>query len=170
LSSPAGASKPRILSAGDRYRVSVRQDIRPAPFPARRLKEYARAALSHLPASGADVRIRIVGDAAIARWNRDYLGRGSPTNVLSFPESADAPARGAGVTGDIVVSAPTCLAQTAGWKEPPAARVFFFILHGILHLAGYDHESGGAQARRMRRKELALFRRVLGEEGRERKH
>jgi len=158
------------LSAGPyRYRVSVRQDLRPAPFPGRRLKEYALAALSHLPVSGADVRIRVVGDAAIARWNREYLGRDRATNVLSFPETPDAPVRGASVAGDIVVSAPTCLAQTAGWKETPAARVFFFILHGILHLAGYDHESGGAQARRMRRKELALFRRILGEEGRGRR-
>lgn len=149
----------------DRYRVSVRQDLRPAPFPGRRLKEYALAALSHLPLSGADVRIRVVGDAAIARWNRDYLGRDRPTNVLSFPETSVAPVRGTWVAGDIVVSAPTCLAQTEGWKEGPAARVFFFILHGILHLAGYDHEGGGAKSRRMRRKELALFRKVLGEEG-----
>jgi probable rRNA maturation factor len=70
------------------------------------------------------------------------------------------------VTGDIVVSAPTCLSETVGWKEAPEARVFFFVLHGILHLAGYDHEGGGAQARRMRRRELALYRRVLDEEGR----
>jgi probable rRNA maturation factor len=70
------------------------------------------------------------------------------------------------VTGDIVVSAPTCLSETGGWKETPEARVFFFVLHGILHLAGYDHEKGGASARRMRRKELALFRRVLDGEGR----
>jgi probable rRNA maturation factor len=158
-----------MTPASDRYRVSVRQDLRPAPFPGRRLKEYARSALSHLPVSGADVRIRVVGDAAIARWNREYLGRDRPTNVLSFPETTEAPVRGAGIAGDIIVSAPTCLAQTEGWKEAPAARVFFFILHGILHLAGYDHEGGGAQARRMRRKELALFRRVLGEEGRGRR-
>ncbi|HEY5578015.1 MAG TPA: rRNA maturation RNase YbeY [Deferrimonas sp.] len=152
----------------DRYRVSVRQDLRPAPFPGRKLKAYARAALAYLSANGADVRVRVVGDAAIARWNREYLGRDRPTNVLSFPEAeADgAPARGASVAGDIVVSAPTCLSETGGWKEAPEARVFFFVLHGILHLAGYDHEGGGAQARRMRRKELALYRRVLDEEGR----
>jgi len=155
-----------VSPAHDRYRISLRQDLRPAPFRARRLKEYARAALAHLPAGAADVRIRVVGDAAIARWNREYLGRDRPTNVLSFPESPGVPARGGRVAGDIVVSAPTCLSQTEGWRETPEARVFFFILHGILHLAGYDHEGGGAQARRMRRKELALYRRVLGEEGR----
>ncbi len=149
-------------------RISVRQDVRPSPFPAVRLKEYARRALSHLPVAGADVRIRVVGDEAIARWNREFLGRDRPTNVISFPDSPGIPERGAPVAGDIVVSAPTCLTQTEGWKESPEARVFFFILHGILHLAGYDHAAGGAQARRMRRKELALFRRIIGEEGRER--
>ena len=112
------------------------------------------------------MRVRVVGDAAIARWNRDFLGRDGPTNVLSFPEADGVPARGARVAGDIVVSAPTCLSETGGWQEAPEARVFFFVLHGILHLAGYDHEGGGAPARRMRRKELALFRRVLDGEGR----
>jgi probable rRNA maturation factor len=168
--SPPGRNVPP-LNNSDRYRVSVRQDLRPAPFPAGRLKRYARSALSLLSAGGADVRIRVVGDAAIARWNREFLGRDRPTNVLSFPEAGGVPAHGDPVAGDIVVSAPTCLSQTEGWKEPPEARVFFFILHGILHLAGYDHERGGAEARRMRRKELALYRRILGEErrgGRER--
>ena len=155
-----------MIPAPDRYRVSVRQDLRPAPFPGRRLKAYARAALALLSATGADVRVRVVGDAAIARWNREFLGRDRPTNVLSFPETDGIPARGARVAGDIIVSAPTCLSETGGWKEAPEARVFFFVLHGILHLAGYDHEKGGAPARRMRRKELALFRRVLDGEGR----
>ena len=148
------------------YRVSVRQGLHPAPFPGRRLKAYVRSALALLSAGGADVRIRVVGDAAIARWNREYLGRDRPTNVLSFPEADGVLPRGASVAGDIVVSAPTCLSETAGWKEDPEARVFFFVLHGILHLAGFDHEGGGAPARRMRRKELALYRRVLDGEGR----
>lgn len=148
------------------YRVSVRQDLRPAPFPGPRLKAYARAALALLSPDGADVRVLVVGDAAITRWNREFLGRDRPTNVISFPEADGVPGHRPPLAGDIVVSAPTCLAETGGWKETPEARVFFFILHGILHLAGYDHEGGEAQARRMRRKELALFRRVLDEEGR----
>ena len=155
-----------VSPAHERYRVSLRQDLRPAPLAGRRLKAYARAALALLSSNGADVRVRVVGDAAMARWNREFLCRDRPTNVLSFPETDGVPARGAMVTGDIVVSAPTCLSETGGWKETPEARVFFFVLHGILHLAGYDHEKGGAPARRMRRKELALYRRVLEGEGR----
>ena len=144
-----------------RNRVSVRQELHPAPLSGKILKEQVLAALERLPAESADVRIRVVGDAAIARSNRDFLGRDRPTNVISFPDEPLPSAPGARVAGDIVVSAPTCLEQTRDWREPPEARVFFFILHGILHLAGYDHESGGVQARRMRRKELQLYRRVL---------
>jgi probable rRNA maturation factor len=121
------------------------------------------AALERLPAESADVRVRIVGDAAIARWNRRYLGRPHATNVISFPDTERPPPGPVAVSGDIVVSAPTCLSQTRRWRDPPEARVFFFVLHGMLHLAGYVHEGGGAPARRMRRKELALYRRVLAD-------
>ena len=152
------------MTGGDRYRVSVRQELRPARISGRRLKELSRKALSLLSAGGADLRIRVVGDAAIARMNREFLGRDHPTNVLSFPDEDGAPPRGGTVSGDILVSAPTCLAQTEGWGETPEARVFFFVLHGILHLAGYEHVFGGAEGRRMRRKELLLFRRVLLED------
>jgi rRNA maturation RNase YbeY len=146
-----------------RYRVSVRQDLRPVPVSGKLLKVLVCRALEILPASEADLRIRIVGDAAIARWNREFLGRDRPTNVLSFSDAGVAPPRGGAVSGDILVSAPTCLAQTEGWGESPEARVLFFVLHGMLHLAGYDHESGGAESRRMRRRELTLFRRVLAD-------
>jgi probable rRNA maturation factor len=142
--------------------------MRPAALSGKRLKELSRRALELLPASGADLRIRVVGDPAIARWNRKFLGRDRPTNVLSFPEEDAPPERGGSICGDIVVSAPTCLAQTEGWDESPEERVFYFILHGILHLAGYEHVSGGAEGRRMRRKELLLYRRVLLDRRKER--
>ncbi|MEW6720533.1 MAG: rRNA maturation RNase YbeY [Thermodesulfobacteriota bacterium] len=150
-----------MRAAGSRYRVSIRQETRPAHLSGMRIKRLVLASLALLPAGGADLRVRIVGDAAIARWNREFMGKDRPTNVLSFPDEDGAPARGGTVSGDILVSATTCLAQTEGWREPPEERVFFFILHGMLHLAGYDHVAGGRESRRMRRKELRLFRRVL---------
>lgn len=155
-----------MTGRAERYRVSVRQDLRPAPLSGRVLKGYVLAALERLPAMGADVRVRVVGDGAIARWNRDFLGRDRPTNVISFPDSVLPANPGAAVSGDIVVSAPTCLEQTRGWREPAEARVFFFILHGILHLAGHDHETGGGAARRMRRREMSLYRAVLAQQRR----
>ena len=91
-----GTLRRGLLSrGGGRYRVSVRQDAasRPAVREAARRSCPARA-LSLLPAAGADLRIRVVGDAAIARWNREFLGRDRPTNVLSFPDGDAAPAPG----------------------------------------------------------------------------
>ena len=144
-----------------RYRVSVRQDLRPAFLSGKRLKELALTALKLIPASGADLRIRVAGDAAITRLNREFFGKDRPTNVISFPDDEGLPEPGGVVSGDIMVSAPTCLSQTQAWNGSPEERVFFFILHGMLHLAGYDHIHGGARERRMRRKELCLFRRII---------
>ncbi|MCL1926116.1 MAG: rRNA maturation RNase YbeY [Syntrophorhabdaceae bacterium] len=145
----------------NRYGVSVRQDLRPALLSGRRLKELALAALELIPASGADLRIRVAGDAAIARLNLEFFGKDSPTNVISFPDDDSQPEAVGIVSGDIMVSAPTCLSQTQAWNCSSEERVFFFILHGMLHLAGYDHVHGGTLARRMRRKELSLFRRIV---------
>lgn len=146
---------------GNRYSVSVRQDLRPALLSVKRLKELIMAALELIPASGADLRIRVAGDAAIARLNLEFFGKDRPTNVISFPDDDSQPEAGGIVSGDIMVSAPTCLRQTQAWDGSPEDRVFFFILHGMLHLAGYEHVHGGVQERRMRRKELCLFRRII---------
>jgi len=73
-----------VSPAHVRYKVSLRQDIRPAPFPGRRLKAYARAALAHLSANGADVRV-LYGhiDLASASSNEgDTLARGERVAVL----------------------------------------------------------------------------------------
>ena len=144
-----------------RYRVSVRQDLRPAFLSGKRLKELVLAALELIPASGADLRIRIAGDAAITRLNRQFFGKDCPTNVISFPDDNGSPEAGGVISGDIMVSVATCLSQTQTWKYSLEERVFFFILHGMLHLAGYDHVQGGTQESRMRRKELCLFRRII---------
>ncbi|MCL2103314.1 MAG: rRNA maturation RNase YbeY [Syntrophorhabdaceae bacterium] len=149
------------MSGKGRYKVSVRQDMRPALLSGRRLKELILAALEHIPASEANLRIRVAGDAAISRLNREFLGKEHPTNVISFPDEEGRPNAGGALSGDIMVSAPTCLDQTKDWTASPEERVFFFILHGMLHLAGYDHVQGGARERRMRRKELGMFRRII---------
>ena len=142
-------------------RISLQQNLRPAPFRGETLRRWVREALDLLGARSADLRIRVVGDAEMAKWNHRYLGRPGTTNVLSFPEEGAADPARERVRGDILVSAPTCLAQTEGWPESPEGRVFFFILHGMLHLSGYDHLSGRPEAARMRRTELRLFRQVL---------
>ena len=151
-----------MTGAGRHLAVSVRQHLRPRPFRGGRIRALVRRALSLLPAADADVRVLIVDDQDMARWNREFLSRTGTTNVIAFPDEAPGEAGADRIAGDILVSAPTCLAQTRGWPEAPDERVFYFILHGMLHLAGYDHERGPAEARRMRRRETALYRSVVG--------
>ena len=150
-----------MTAAGRERRISLQQRIRPASFRGGTLKGWVRDALDLLGAESADLRILVVGDAEMARWNRRFLGRSGTTNVLSFPEEASGGHPPGRLYGDILVSAPTCLAQTEGWPESPEGRLFFFILHGMLHLIGYDHLEGRAESARMRRTELRVFRQVL---------
>ena len=102
----------------------------------------------------------IVGDRSIRRINRDYLGKDRPTNVISFSmlegEFGDLPSP---LLGDVVISADTAAREAEAAEMSLHARLCFLLLHGILHLTGYDHErSGEAEARRMERKERDLFR------------
>lgn len=151
-----------MKAARRHFGVSVRQGLRPPPLRGDRVRALVRRALSRLGAAEADVRVLVVGDADMEWWNREFLDRRGTTNVIAFPEDAPGEARADRIAGDILVSAPTCLAQTRGWPGTRDERVFYFVLHGMLHLAGYDHEAGPAEARRMRRKETELYRAVLG--------
>jgi rRNA maturation RNase YbeY len=99
----------------------------------------------------------VVDDADMREWNRRFLDRPRTTNVISFPEEDPRDAIPDRISGDILISAPTCLRQTRGWPGSPEERVFFFIVHGMLHLAGFDHERGKVEAGRMRRMEMEVY-------------
>ncbi|KAF0220151.1 MAG: hypothetical protein FD174_1390 [Geobacteraceae bacterium] len=116
--------------------------------------------------SDSELSVAIVGDRSIRRLNREYLARDKSTNVISFPmlegPFAELNPR---ILGDVVVSAATCAREAEEGGMSFHARLCFLMLHGILHLTGYDHErSGEAEAQRMEEKEGEIFR-MLEEEG-----
>lgn len=101
----------------------------------------------------------IVDDAAIRIINRDYLGKDHPTNVISF---AMQEGEGTGVQpdllGDVVISAETAARDAAEAQTSFESELYFLLLHGILHLLGYDHERGSlAEAKRMEEREREVF-------------
>lgn len=115
-----------------------------------------------MPAS--ELAVTIVGDRRIRMLNRQYLGKDRPTNVISFAmNEGECSGVNPEVLGDVVISAATAAREAAEEGIPFFERLSFLLLHGILHLVGYDHErSGDAAARRMAAKErelLALLRR-----------
>jgi len=109
------------------------------------------------------LRILVVGDEEMERWNREFLGRPGTTNVISFPEEDAGQGPSSRVAGDILLSAPACLSQTSDWPCSKEERVFFFIVHGVAHLLGHDHEKGRVEAARMRREEVRVYRSCLKE-------
>ncbi len=114
----------------------------------------------------SELSVAIVGDRSIRRLNREYLGRDKPTNVISFAmQEGEFPEVNPGLLGDVVISADTCAREAEEGGVSFDARLTFLLLHGILHLTGYDHErSGEAEARRMEEKERELFA-LLEQEG-----
>lgn len=113
----------------------------------------------------AELSVVIVGDDEIRILNRDYLGRDRATNVISFPmqEGEDAGLQPT-LLGDVVISADTAARDAAEAGVSLVSEVYFLLLHGILHLAGYDHERGTAeQAQVMEAREREIFA-LLAEE------
>lgn len=99
-------------------------------------------------AAPAEVTVRFVDVEEGRQLNLDYRGKDYATNVLSFPY-AEAPV----VLGDLVVCLPVVLREAAAQAKPPLAHFAHMIVHGMLHLQGYDHETGEADAERMEAKE-----------------
>jgi rRNA maturation RNase YbeY len=91
--------------------------------------------------------------------NRQYRGKDRPTDVLAFAlrEGESGPAH-TSVLGDVVISLETAARQARSRRRPLAAEVRVLLVHGILHVLGYDHERGPAEARRMRALEHRLLR------------
>lgn len=126
----------------------------------------AQKVLSDLGTPDSQLSISIVGDRTIRSINREYLGKDRPTNVISFSlQEGEYGGVNPHALGDVVVSADTAFREGEDATVPFIERLSFLILHGILHLSGYDHErSGDAEASRMEKKEIEIFG-VLKREG-----
>ncbi|MBT0662932.1 rRNA maturation RNase YbeY [Geobacter pelophilus] len=130
------------------------------------IRKVAERVLSALGAAGSELSLSIVGDVAMRRINREYLGKDRPTNVISFSllegEFGDLNPQ---MLGDVVISADTAAREAEEAGIAFFERFSFLLMHGILHLCGYDHERSGEQeAHRMEAKEQEIFA-VLQQEG-----
>lgn len=100
--------------------------------------------------------IRVVDEEEITILNRDYRGRDRPTNVLAFPFEAPPPVE-SDLIGDVVICAPVVAREALEQGRAERAHWAHMVVHGVLHLLGYDHLSD-AQAQAME----ALEREILG--------
>jgi probable rRNA maturation factor len=102
-----------------------------------------------------ELTVRVVDEAEITALNRRYRGKDGPTNVLSFPYEGFADVAD-GLLGDVVVCAPVVAAEAAQQGKPALAHWAHLVIHGVLHLLGYDHQQA-PEAARMERRESELL-------------
>jgi probable rRNA maturation factor len=119
------------------------------PRLAVRLQKAADAAFAHLPERlqfSSQVTVLLANDAAMKKLNRDFLWRDRPTNVLSFPQFEPAELTKMGKKtptvpiGDIVLGYQYIVAEAKKNNKILINHVTHLILHGLLHLFGYDHQ------------------------------
>jgi len=138
--------------------LQLRRAVRSWAPSRRELTRWASTALG-ARGSGRELGVAVVGASASRRLNARYRGRDRATNVLSFPAPAPARATRPAPLGDLVICAPVLRSEARAQAKPLSAHWAHLVVHGALHLIGYDHERE-ADARRMERREVAVLRRL----------
>jgi len=115
---------------------------------------WAEAALAGGGKGMARITLRLVGQAESARLNQRYRGKSGPTNVLTFSYDAER-----GLDGDIVICVPIVTREATAQNKHLRAHWAHLIVHGILHLRGYDHMTD-KEARTMEALEVRILRRL----------
>lgn len=140
--------------------MSITVDIvnrqRAVPLDAAWLGRIGRRAIGAIGATTAEITVLVVGDRGIAMLHDRWLGIPGPTDVLTFDLGGAGADR---LAGDIAVSIETArrLARELGW--PPRHELAYYVVHGLLHLAG-ENDDTPENRRRMRRRERAVMKAV----------
>ena len=138
--------------------IEVVNRQRQQPIDCERWQAFTARALKVAPASDADVTVVFVSDRAMRELNRMWRGKRATTDVLSFPaaqaefEKAEGPS-----LGDVVISVEQAARQAKEHGLSLENEVAQLILHGLLHLSGYDHETDQGE---MNQLELRLRKRL----------
>ncbi len=122
----------------------------------------AQRILSELGLLETELSLLFVNDLQIQTLNRRYLHRDKPTNVLAFPmRKGEFSTLHPQLLGDLVISVETAKRQSDQFGLDEMEMVILLIVHGVLHLVGYEHEGTKKGAREMALKQKELFHRIL---------
>ena len=139
--------------------VHMQSHVRRVTFDQARLDRLARSILSDVGEASAELGILFVGDQRMRSLNRQYRGKDRTTDVLAFA-MREAPHSSASLLGDVVIAVPTAVRQAKEGQRSLDEELTVLLVHGILHLCGYDHERSEKEARRMHRRERMILRSI----------
>jgi probable rRNA maturation factor len=132
-------------------------------IPMEELRKFLERAQKQLQLPADSLAVCLVTEAEMARWNRSYRGKHGPTDVLSFPVQgkqsppplrgrSSAPSRARAYLGDIAIAPAVARRNARRWGRKFQDELRILILHGMLHLMGYDHETDTGQMDRQERR------------------
>jgi probable rRNA maturation factor len=137
-------AKPKLALAVQ-YAVGAREGLPTRP----QVRRWVQAALSQETESAAEITVRFVAEEEGQALNRDYRGKDYATNVLSFVYESEP------VSGDLVLCAPVVAREAQQQNKILEAHYAHLLVHGVLHLQGFDHESA-KEARIMEAREREI--------------
>jgi len=167
VSAPDGGEMPSLADAEPPIRLAIdvvheAGDWGPLDAASDAVKAAAAALAAELAIRAREACVALSCDAEVARLNAAYRGKRAPTNVLSFPAGPAAAPVGTEMLplGDLVLAAETVTREAAELGLPREPHLQHLVVHGLLHLLGYDHETDN-EAETME----ALEVRILGRLG-----
>ena len=130
-------------------RVAIACPQETVPVDRGRMRQLVRTVLECENVTEAEISLAFVDNPSIHQLNRRYLNHDEPTDVLSFPLSEPGAGR---LKGELVVGAEVALAQARERGHDVQAELTLYVIHGLLHLCGYDDHANG-EAAKMRQRE-----------------
>lgn len=140
--------------------ISVENFYKKIPINLILVSKIAKKILRYEGKSKGGLSIVFVADTKIKALNKKFLKKGQPTDVLAFDYSEDSYCRGKNIfLGEIIISSQAALRQAKIFKTNLSHEIVLYVIHGILHLVGYDdHDTREIQ--KMRQREKKLIQRV----------
>ncbi len=165
---PPHARQNSAPSTSRPFHIAISDRQRTYPLDVAQVRTWTTQILTMQRCEPLEVSLLFVNDQAIRRLNRDYRHKDRPTNVLAFAMRDGADARHSAPEplgdpehlGDVVISLATTAREAAEYGRRTDEHLLILLIHGLLHLLGYDHERSDAEQRRMERRERRLFRAI----------
>jgi len=156
-------------------RILIQNRQRKYPLNERQIRRWVRNILKMQKEEDAEISLVFVNNRTIRKYNKEFRGQDKPTDVLSFPmrdvramHARPIPALELPLLGDIMISLEKTYEEAPLFQHGPSEHLLFLIIHGILHLLGYDHEQSRAEEARMKRQEKKILEAVYRPRGRKR--
>jgi probable rRNA maturation factor len=150
------------MSVARALKLDLARGTRAWAPPRSRMNSWAAAALGK-QGDGREIAVRIVAARESRALNKMWRGKDKPTNVLSFPAPEQSkrgkPKDMALPLGDLVICPQVVRQEAVRDGKPVEAHWAHMVVHGSLHLAGYDHEAGRRERLRMERREISVLKR-----------